>query len=121
MTPEWDKRVKAELEPGEDLVWSAQPLEASAGSVMASAWPMMLFGVFWLGFTWFGYSMWKSHQDFRAKHFSDPFFKKNGADMGDSIPLVIGGVAGLVGVGLLLSPVWILWSRRSARAGRATP
>jgi hypothetical protein len=139
MTPEWESRVRDEMEPGEELVWASQPLPVSGGRAARDAWPWMLFGVFWLGFTAFGYFMWKSSHENRKrfeeerqrfdedfdKHFQDPFFKDDrerrrkeaeGGNMLDIMPLAIAGFAGLVGVGLLLSPLWLALSRRRQQA-----
>jgi hypothetical protein len=128
MTPEWEQRVHDELESGEELVWVSQPLPVSGGRAALDAWPFMLFGVLWLGFTAFGYFMWQSSRADRKrfdddfdKHFQDPFFDEvrerrrkeaEGVSMFDVMPLVIGGIAGLVGVGLLLSPLWLTLSRK---------
>jgi hypothetical protein len=128
LSPEWEQRVRDELEPGEDLVWASQPLPVSTGRAALDAWPWMLFGVIWLGFTAFGYFMWQSsHADRKRfdddfeKNFQDDFFREarerrrkdaEGVSMFDVVPLAIAGIAGLVGVALLLSPLWMTLSRK---------
>src|SRR6266545_2582651 len=132
LSEEWDRRVRDELEPGENLVWASQPLAVSAGRTALDAWPWMLFGVFWLGFTVFGYFMWqsirKSQREFDAdfeKHFQGEFFrearearqkKAEEVSMFDVVPFVIAGIAGVVGLGLLLSPLWMTVSRKRQQA-----
>lgn len=128
LTPEWAQRVRDELEPGEELVWAVQPLPVSAGRTVRDALPWMLFGLFWLGFTIFGYYMWQSHRETR-KQFDDDFERNFQGDFFraererrrqeasqvtafDVVPLVIAGGAGLVGVALLLSPLWMTLVRR---------
>jgi hypothetical protein len=134
LPPSWQARVREELGPGEELVWAAQPLPVSAGRTALEAWPWVLFGVFWLGLTAFGYFMWQSHkrslQEFDAatkwkEHFQDDFFREERerrrkeeeeVKVSDVMPLILGGVAGLVGVVLLLSPLWLTLSRKRRQA-----
>lgn len=132
LSPEWDERVRSELEPTENLVWAAQPLPVSAGRTLRDTWPWMLFGVVWLGFTVFGYFMWQSSRQTRKeidddfeRNFQGEFFRearerrrkdREGVSAFDVVPLVVAGGAGLVGVGLLLAPLWLTRSRQFTRS-----
>lgn len=98
LPPRWRPRVEAELEPGETILWaeSPAPLWFPPESIPAAlfAIPWTAFALFWIHGAY--------HQELRNT--GDPASARTFASSG--IPFV------LIGIGLLLSP---LWARLRAR------
>lgn len=106
LDPDVRNRINAELQTGERLLWAAQPIPALYAR---SAWPMMLFGLVFTGFSlfWIGGAagmLW----------FSDHGPVHEGFGIGrifSCFPL-FGLPFFAVGMGLVTSPIWM---RRAAR------
>jgi hypothetical protein len=98
---EWDQKVRAELDPGETILWFGQP--RPFGMLLVSL-PIMLFAIPWTGFSIFWICA--------ASGFKVPNFSKVGPQMFFplfGIPFV------LIGFLMLLSPLWI--SRAAKKTG----
>jgi hypothetical protein len=118
----WQQRVQDELEPGESLVWSAQPLTSPGRAAL---------GAFWLVLTAVGHYSWLSFQE-RQRQFDDDFDKNfqgeffresrerrrkdaEAARAFDVEPIVT-GLSGVIGLAILLSPLWAVLSRKRRQA-----
>lgn len=84
----WDGPIRAALAPGERLLWAEQP---PAGRAALATWPLVLFGLPWLGFGAMGF--WMAGND------APP---GNG-----TFPAVLGAIFLLVGLLCLFSPLWV--------------
>lgn len=104
LDPEVRNRINAELQPGERLLWAGQPTPALYAR---SSRPIMVFGLFFTGFSLFwiaaaGGMMW----------FADgPGSRDRGFQVFNCFPL-FGIPFFLVGMGMVTSPIWM---RRAAK------
>jgi hypothetical protein len=106
LSPDVNARVQSELQPGERLVWAAQP---NPRAYARGSWAISIFGVvftafaaFWIlmagGFAWFAGGVISNHASGPGAVFACfPLF---------GVPFL------LIGVAMLLAPVWM---RRAAR------